>query len=335
MSYTVIELINGAYYTSGVVSRDFQTVQGSQVNDGLMFLNDILADKTVENDMLPYYTNYTFNAVQGQERYFVPNLIEIETLVFYINTVRYQMTEIQRRMYFGTSRANNIQSLPYNWHVERCFGGANLFLYFVPNTNYPMEVWGQFRLSEVSINQDLSSQLTTVNLGAPVVTGAGTLGIGQLVVNGIDLAGAYANAQSLATAITNNVANVSASINSNQFTLTSAHNIVIATTGVGVAANTVTFANFSTLNGALNQTYFPMALDRFYINYLKYALAVRICNEFDYKIPDGVRVQLLKYEQMISKRSQQIDLTNEKISTLQSNSTINYAQINLGRGWTI
>jgi hypothetical protein len=77
-----------------------------------------------------------------------------------------------------------------------------------------------------------------------------------------------------------------------------------------------------------------MELDRFYINYLKYALAVRLCNEFDYVIPPGVDKQLLKYEQMISKRSQKIDLRNTIVSTLSSNNmAINYAQVNIGRGW--
>ncbi len=341
MPYTVIELINGAYYTSGVVSREFQTVQGSQLNDGLGFLNDILTDKTVEDDMIPYYQRLSFPTRPGASEYFIPNLIEIGTLVFFINTVRYQMTEIPRRNFFGSSRANNIQSLPFTWHVERKFGGATLFLYFNPDTNFPLEVWGLFRLAEVAINQDLMSELTTVNLGQPVSTGTCTLAVGQLVINDIDMVGAYpaagllTSAQVLANAITNNVPFVNAAINSNQFVLTSGININLVTSGIGDAANTITFQNFSTLLGPQNETYFPMALDRFYISYLKYALAVRICNEFDYVIPQGVSNQLLKYEQMISKRSQKIDLRNTRISTLSQPTSLNYGIINLSHGWTI
>lgn len=234
MSYTVTQLINAAYYTSGVVAREFQTVSGTQLNDGLGFLNDLLTDKTVEDDMIPYYSEYNFTAVQGQEEYFIPNLILTDTLVFFIDGVRYQMSQIPRRQYFGTSRADNIQTLPFTWHIERCFGGANLFLYFLPNTTYAMQLWGLFRLTEVDINQNLS-----------------------------------------------------------------------------------------------------LTLDRFYISYLKYALTVRICVEFNYEIPPGVSMQLKKYEQWISKRSQQLDLRSSKISTLGQSNSINYAQINLGLGWSV
>jgi hypothetical protein len=341
MPYTVLQLITNAYYISGVVSRDFQTVSGSQYQDGLQMLNEILADKTVEDDMIPYFQKLSFPAVQGQEKYFIQNLIELETLVFFIDTVRYEMRNIERRRYFGSSRANNIQSLPFTYHVERETGGASIYLYFLPNTNYPMEAWGQFGLSSVALNQDLTSQLTSVNLGEPLSTGTATLAQGQLVINGIDMMGAYpaagllTSAQVLANAITTNVPFVNAAVNSNQFFLTSGININVVTSGMGVAANTITFGYFSTLKGPQNQTYFPLVLDQFYITYLKYALTNRICVEFDYAVPPGAKMQLDKYESMISKRSQQLDLRMEKISTLNTSQTIDYAQINLGKGWTI
>lgn len=335
MTYTVTKLITNAYYISGVVSRDFQTVQGSQFEDGLQMLNEILTDKTVEDDMVPYFSHYTFPAVQGIDTYFIPNLIQLDTFVFFIGNIRYEMTELQRRRFFGSSRANNIQSLPFTWHLERCFGGANLYLYFVPNTAYPMEAWGQFRLGEVDINQDLSSKLTTVNLGAVSLSGTGTLNPGQFLINGIDMAGAYASAQLLVNHINNISTDVVASLYLNQITLSSNVNITISTSGVGDLANTITFINFNTLDGPKNQTYFPLVLDQFYITYLKYALANRICYEFDYVVPVGVAKQLEKYEGMISKRSQQLDLRMEKISTLGTGTGINYGQVNLGHGWTI
>lgn len=71
MAYTTLQLINNAYYESGIVSRGFETVSGQQANDGLQFLNDLIADKTVENGLIPYYQEYNFTAVTGQERYFI------------------------------------------------------------------------------------------------------------------------------------------------------------------------------------------------------------------------------------------------------------------------
>ena len=335
MSYTVTKLITDAFYTSGIVSRDFSTVSGSQFQDGLDMVNDIITDKTVEDDMIPYFSKYSFDSIQGKDVYFIPNLIQLETLVFFIGSIRYEMTNLERRRFFGSSRANNIQSLPFTFHVERCTGGANLNLYFVPNVDYPMEAWGQFSLSEVAINQDLTSKLTTVNLGAVNISGTGTLALNQFLVNGTDIAGNYATAAALAVAINNLQNDVRAQIVLGELILTAGINIVIATSGTGTVGNTITFVNFSTVDGPKNQTYFPMVLDRFYISYLKYSLANRMCYEFDYEVPPGVKLQLAKYEAMISKRSQQLDLRMEKVSTLGTGTGINYGQVNLGHGWTI
>lgn len=232
MAYTTLQLITNAYYESGIVSRNFETVSGQQAQDGLMYLNDLIQDKTVDNGLIPYYLEYDFAAVIGQEKYFIPDLISVDTFVFFIDTVRYQTENRARREYFGSSRADNIQSLPGSWHLERCFGGANLFIYFKPNAAYPLTIWGQFRLNEVVINQDLS-----------------------------------------------------------------------------------------------------LTLDRFYINYLRYELAIRICAETNYSVPPGVQKAFNKYENMISKQSGPIDLNMIKLSTLQRRGSINYGQVNLGHGW--
>lgn len=232
MAYTTLQLINNAYYESGIVSRGFETVSGQQANDGLQFLNDLLADKTVENGLIPYYEEHNFNAVPGQEKYFIENLINIDTFVFYIDTVRYQTENRARREYFGSSRADNIQSLPGSWHMERCFQGANLYIYFKPNVAYPLTIWGQFRLAQVVLNQDLS-----------------------------------------------------------------------------------------------------LTLDRFYINYLKFDLASRLCAEYNYSVPPGVAKTLDQLQDAISKKSGPMDLRLTKLSSLQRRGGINYGTVNLGYGW--
>jgi hypothetical protein len=232
MAYTTLQLITNAYYESGIVSRGFETVSGQQATDGLQFLNDVLQDKTVENGLIPYYEKYSFPAVQAQEKYFIPNLIEVDTFVFYIQSVRYSTTNQARRQYFGNSRADNVQSLPVTWHMERELGGASIYIYFKPNTDYPLEIWGQFRLEEVTLMQDLS-----------------------------------------------------------------------------------------------------LTLDRFYINYLKFDLANRLCAEYNYSVPPGVAKQLQRYEDSISKKSGPLDMSMIKMSSLQRRGGLNYAQVNVGKGW--
>ena len=76
-----------------------------------------------------------------------------------------------------------------------------------------------------------------------------------------------------------------------------------------------------------------LTLDRFYINYLKFDLANRLCAEYNYTTPPGVVTQLRKYEDNISKRSGPMDLRLTKLSSLQRRGGINYGQVNIGKGW--
>lgn len=337
MAYTVANLIADAYYTSGIVSREFETVSGQEGNFGLQVLNNILTDKAIEKDMIPYYLKYNFNAVPNQGTYFIPNLEEIDTLVFFLNSVRYQMRKVDRIAFKGSSRAENISSLPFNWNIERCLGGSNISLYFFPDRAYPMEAWGLFRLSSVTMLQDLSFKGSTADLGVLTLTGTGTLDAAQFVVNGVDLEGSYATANDFVNYInTGIIPNVTATYLASKITLSnSATNstLLISTTGLGDAGNTITFANFSTTSGALSETFVSVGLDEFYVSYLKFALADRLCTEYNFMVPMGVAKQLAQYQRWISKRSGGLDLSLQKASTLSNSSPLNYAQVNIGKGW--
>lgn len=159
MAYTVTKLITNSYYLSGILARNLQTITGDQLFDGLDLLNAWIAIKSANLRLIPYFSKFDFTAVIGQERYFIPNLISVETFTFFIGPVRYSMLPQKRVTYFGSGRIENIESLPYSWHIERRFGGADLFIYFLPNINYPLEITGKFSLSSVSVNQDLSLTL--------------------------------------------------------------------------------------------------------------------------------------------------------------------------------
>lgn len=157
MSYTARQLITRAYFLTGIVGRQFQTMSGDELSDGLWLLNDLLAEKSGEIDLIPFYKEYSFTGVIGQEKYFVADLVDAELLTFNIDSVRYSTTPIKRDAYFGTPKAENINSLPYVWHAERVVGGSNVYLTFSPDKAYPLKLWGKFALTEVANeNVDLS-----------------------------------------------------------------------------------------------------------------------------------------------------------------------------------
>lgn len=232
MAFTTLQAISQAMYVGNIQARGFETVGGQETNDGLQNLNQIIADQTVNQGMIPYYQQYDFTAVAGQERYFIEDLINIDTFVFYIDSVRYSTQPMNRVRYFGTPRANSINSLPFQWHLERELGGASIYIYFAPDVNYPLQIWGQFRLSEVTLNQDLS-----------------------------------------------------------------------------------------------------LTLDKFYINFLIYALADRMCQQYQLDTPQRVVNQLAEYYKRINKKSGPLDLYLQKQSTLQKSAGINYGDINIGHGY--
>lgn len=156
MAYTALTLITRAYYLSQIVARGLQTVSGEQVNDGLFLLNALLDTKASDIQLIPYFNEFDFNTVIGQEKYFTPNLVYADSITFNIGPVRYPLIDMSRKDYFSGPRVDNIQSLPYGYRVERSLGGANIYLYFVPSDVFQMRVWGKFGLSNVTINQDLS-----------------------------------------------------------------------------------------------------------------------------------------------------------------------------------
>ena len=339
MSYTVTELITDAYFDSGVVSRQFQNLQGYQLSDGLKWLNQVLGDKAVNDGDIPYLSvQYPLTLVPGQEEYFIPGLLDIETMVFYIGNVRYSMQYVDRIKYFGQPRANNINGLPVSYTYERQYNGTRIWVYFWPQQAYVVNITGNFILNDVTLNQDLSSPITTVNLGNPTVYGSGTFAAGQFVVNGVDLAGTYATAAALASYINGGIVPfVGATVQNYQFKLISSTGvgITISTLGTEGTSDSITFANFSTIDGPFNATYYAMAFEQFYLDYLEFSLAERICRKLNFEVPQGVAQQLAEYKLQITNMVQPIDLTMQKISCLGDDRALNYGMANLGRGYTV
>ncbi len=156
MAYTALQLITRAYYLSQVISRQLQIPDGEQITDGLYLLNEVFDTKSSDLHLIPYFSEYVFSTVQGQEEYFVPNLIYTDSATFNIGVVRYSMVDMSRKEYFSTPRVDNIETLPFSYRIERCLGGSNIFLYFLPDTDYVIKIWGKFSLTDVTLTTDLS-----------------------------------------------------------------------------------------------------------------------------------------------------------------------------------
>lgn len=156
MPYLTRELVSRSFYLAGIVSQEMQTVSGYQINEGLALLNEFLAFTSADQRRIPYFTQYDFAGVIGQEAYFIDGLILPQSLTFELSGVRYPMNSLTRNEYFASSRANNINSLPYQYFVERSLSGSTLYMYFFPNQTYAFQLHGKFALTQVTLDQDLS-----------------------------------------------------------------------------------------------------------------------------------------------------------------------------------
>lgn len=156
MAYSALQLITRSYYLSQIVARELQTVSDIQLADGLFLLNALLDFKSTDTRHIPYYKRYTFNAVTGQEEYFIPGLLNVDSLTFNIDKVRFSMNEFTRTQYFAISRVDGILSLPFCYRVERELGGSRIYLYYVPADTYVMKMEGKFALTQVALTTDMA-----------------------------------------------------------------------------------------------------------------------------------------------------------------------------------
>lgn len=157
MAYLAQTLITNSWFLSGIVARNLQIPTGDQINDGLSMLNNLLDFKQIETDLIPYWQYITFNAVPGQEFYFLPFVAEIETSTFNLGTVRYPMSGTSRTNYFGSSRVDNIQTLPFSWNYDRGVGGGSFGMYFLPDQAYVMKMKAKIFLVDVTLQTDMQN----------------------------------------------------------------------------------------------------------------------------------------------------------------------------------
>lgn len=157
MAYTAQELITRSWYLSGIVARNLQVPTGDQITDGLMLLNALLDFKQIETDLIPYWTYIELPAVPAQEFYFLPYVAAVESMTFNIGPVRYPMDNTTRRRYYGSSRVDNIATLPFDYNYNRALGGGNLALYFKPESDYPLKLMVKLFLVDVALNTDLTN----------------------------------------------------------------------------------------------------------------------------------------------------------------------------------
>lgn len=77
-----------------------------------------------------------------------------------------------------------------------------------------------------------------------------------------------------------------------------------------------------------------LTFDNFYLEYLRYSLAIRICEDYGATVPDATRSKFMEMQKKLMDVSPQ-DLTIIKRGYFNRDGAMNWQQVNIGRGWTV
>jgi hypothetical protein len=324
MAYSAQKLITRSWYLSGIVARNLQVPTGDQINDGLDLLNSLLDFKQIETDLIPYYTYIEFPLVGGQEYYFLPNIAEIESSTFNIDVVRYPMDQTNRRTYFGTSRVDNIQTLPFNWNYNRGENGGTLSMYFLPQSNYPFKMMAKMFLSNVALQDDLTNIFAPLASGfvsSITVTngGSGFTSIPTIFINGVGT-----GATAFASVKNGSITSISLVSAGSGYTQTPTVQIIGGGGSGAIAQANLSSYTFLQSNNA--------GYDKSYIEYLRYALAQYMCSEYGVEFAPQSEKILQKMQRELMYVSPP-DLRRVGTSILTEVTGLNWGDVNIGKGW--
>lgn len=323
MTYLAQTLITRSWYLSGIVARNLQTVTGDQITDGLMLLNALLDFKQIETDLIPYWTYIEMPLVSGQEFYYLPNVAAIESATFNIGVVRYPMESRNRTNYFGSSRVDNISSLPFNWNYNRGEGGGTIGMYFLPQSNYPLKLMVKFFLNDVTLQQDLTNVFASLGSGFVSTIAVTNGGAGYTQPPTVTITGNGSGAEAFASILNGSVTSINIVNAGSGYSETPT--VTITGNGTGATATaSISSYNFLQTNNA--------GYDTSYIEYLRYALAEYMCSEYGINFNPKSEAILRKYERKLMYMSPP-DLTNKKTSILTEGTGLNWGDVNLGLGW--
>jgi len=175
MPYLTSQLVVRAFQTSGLYSPDIGNYPTTnQLNNGLFLLNEGLSENNLLGEMQKYTKLIEVPCVIGQEIYFIPDMLNIQTFTFNLTNVRYSVQYRTRTEYFGVSRVDQVNGLPYIYHIERAYkndentgaiiSGSNVYVYMPPSQQITFNIHGLFEQSLVQLNTDLSEFMQASDL---------------------------------------------------------------------------------------------------------------------------------------------------------------------------
>jgi hypothetical protein len=158
-------VLTDAIYLSGLGGASLSTPTGDWINRALILLNDLLAERNSDGELLPYYEQIFVDAVADQQKYFIPKLAFLETCAVIIGDgVRLDMALSSRETFFQSNRVLNVSAIPQEYYSERIIqevdgeyvDGTQLWVYYLPQqSTYQFQITGRFLIDDLTYDDDI------------------------------------------------------------------------------------------------------------------------------------------------------------------------------------
>lgn len=136
----VADVITRAYYEANVIASEFESPTGAQLNDALYWFNSAVSYAFSRNLLSAYENHQTLVLTPGVSEYDLPLVTEIRQATFMLGNVRFDMILDTQATFFGSLRVMDIRSLPFHYYFEKKLGGGKIYLYFIPDQAYPLNL---------------------------------------------------------------------------------------------------------------------------------------------------------------------------------------------------
>jgi hypothetical protein len=160
------DLIVKAFYLINEYSPDEQP-SGSEIAEGLDYLNDILASLNISGINIPYVHSINFNMTPSKDTYTLGpdatndvvcnKILDLFDVYIVYQNVQYPLEVIDHDTVYQLARAINTTTRPTKVFLQDYETNCTLKFIYTPDLGYTCYVRGKFYLSSVGLAQNITS----------------------------------------------------------------------------------------------------------------------------------------------------------------------------------
>lgn len=161
-----LTFVRQAYSSIGIINQN-DDLTDSEYQDGLDYLNQILAKDQANGNCIPYFVKYVLNTVAGQTDYVIAQsdsadveanpLVDLEMAQLIYNNAQINLNVKNRSEFYTTSRSLNALGQPCELLLTKNVNSSTISFYPVPSSSWAVWIRGKAVLSNITANTAMSN----------------------------------------------------------------------------------------------------------------------------------------------------------------------------------